>query len=58
MVPSGILKSAGGRDESGVYKWRIDWRKLARTSMEVQPESQIAGSVERLEDSMAVKREV
>jgi hypothetical protein len=26
--------------------------------VEVQPESQIAGSVERLEDSMAVKREV
>ena len=58
MVPSGILKSAGGRDESGVYKWRVDWRKLARASMEVQPESQMAGSEERVEDSMAVKREV
>ena len=56
MVPS--VKSAGGRDESGVYKWRMDWRKLARTSMEVQPESQMAGSEERVEDSIAVKREV
>ena len=58
MVPSGILNSAGGREESGVYKWRMDWRKLARTRMEVQPESHIAGSEERLDDSMAVKRDV
>ena len=58
------MPSGGGSKDGAIRDFKeCGWEGRVRcvqveNRLEVQPESQIAGSVERLEDSMAVKREV